>query len=299
VTKRISDTKEMRLRFGFVTTVAAFLTLSLVSLPARAKHQRGAVAQTGVEPIDIVFDLDDTGIRWIHPGESKDGTLIPQKGRITQFYAASPEEKPIKGRFQYRVLDGFPEMLQSLAQIPGVRISFFSLGPQDRNRRVLKELKLPVGRSAWDVAYRVLGQNRGTTEAYRPTVLDPRTREIHFVEVVKKNLLKINPKLGQVLIVDDSRHSTLDDQLSNIAWIGDKPENFPSTPADAASIEEFIRYRNRMAFMRGVIGRVLNTAKSQSIPPREALARLHIETLRHDPDVYREGAAELEKVNPK
>ena len=106
---------------------------------------------------------------------------------------------------------------------------------------------MPNGKNAWDITYRVLDRKDGSVVDYQPTAVDKKKQEVHFVEVLKKNLRKVNPKLNQVLIVEDSKKSPLMDQYGNVLWIGDKPEKFPTTVQDSASAQEFVTYRNRIA----------------------------------------------------
>ncbi|WP_413587098.1 hypothetical protein [Bdellovibrio sp. HCB274] len=102
-------------------------------------------AQSGpaaAAPIDVVFDID-----W------------------TTFYTVDPknqnqmDEKAIAvGDKVYRPTDHLGEMLEKLLQIPDVRISFFSGGDRARNESLLSAFKLPSGRSALDISYKVLSK---------------------------------------------------------------------------------------------------------------------------------------------
>jgi hypothetical protein len=272
-----------------ILSKCAFLLAACLSLATSAGAQPVAEsAHPQDAAIDIVFDLDDTLIRWVRPDEVKSGTLIP----------AISQGKP----YQFRVLDGAPEILESLSRIPGVRISFFSLGERSRNETVLSQMKLPGGRTARDIAYRVLSLEDATQVK----------GEAH------KDLRLVNPDLERVLIVDDQKNAPIPGQERNVLWLGGKPEHFYASLNDKpqigatwkpASPETFVEYRNRLAYARGLIDRVLTESKrSGSASVVEALTAqqwsrgsngvpLFRSELRTDLSLYRRGAAEFHAVN--
>ncbi|MFL5812753.1 MAG: NIF family HAD-type phosphatase [Bdellovibrionia bacterium] len=270
-----------------IRSTCAFLLAACLSFATSA----GAESAHHQEPIiDVVFDLDDTLIRWVRPDEAKSGTLIP----------AMSQGKP----YLFRVLDGTPEILESLSRQPGVRISFFSMGERSRNETVLSQLKLPSGRTAREIAYRVLSLEDATQV----------NGESH------KDLRLVNPDLERVLIVDDQKNAPIPGQERNVLWLGGKPEHFyeslHDTPGSGAtwkpaSPEKFVEYRNRLAYARGLIDRVLTESKkSGSIGVVEALAAqqwsrdsaglpVFRSGLRSDLSLYRKGAAEFHAVNSR
>lgn len=236
----------------------------------------------------IVFDLDDTLIRWVRPDETAAGTLIPAMSQGKQY--------------QFRVLDGAPEILESLSQIPGMCISFFSIGERSRNETVLSHMKLPSGRMAREIAYRVLSLEDATQVAGKP----------------HKDLRLVDPDLKRVVIVDDQKNSPIPGQERNVLWLGGKPEHHyeslkdspgPGAKWKAASSEKFVIYRNRLAYARGLLDRVLTESqKSGSSNLVESLSALQWaqdsagtpvfnSELWSDLSLYRKGAAEFHAVN--
>ncbi|MBL7716444.1 MAG: hypothetical protein JNL01_13345 [Bdellovibrionales bacterium] len=147
------------------------------------------------KPIDFVFDLD-----W------------------TLFYVL-PKDTLVDDRFTfrfddevYRLADFVPEVLADIESWPGARVSFFSGGTTERNEALLKMLRLPDGRSAWDIAYKVLNRPDLTKVSDNPA--------LKFSKQNKKDLSKINPNLGHVVIADDTEEFVMPNQISNQLWLG-------------------------------------------------------------------------------
>jgi NLI interacting factor-like phosphatase len=240
------------------------------------------------KPIDIVFDLDDTLIRWVRPfpEEPLPEGAIPADGAHL--------------KYSYRVLDGAPELLQSLANRPGVRISFFSLGPAGRNEEVLKKIILPDGRSAWDIAHIVLSDRDATPDG-------------------EKDLSKFNPDTSRVLIVDDKPDSTIEAHRANILRISPKLKRFYTSLKEiwagentsrGTTPEELVQQRNKLAFADGIIHETLDRVQTLGISPLEALTQIQYsldsngklvyrEDLKTDLKYYRKGAADFHQLNPK
>jgi hypothetical protein len=238
--------------------------------------------------IDITFDLDDTLIRWVRPfpDEPLPEGAIPADGNHL--------------KYSYRILDGAPELLQSLADRPNVRISFFSLGPAGRNEEILKKIILPDGRSAWDIAHLVLSDEDATPDG-------------------EKDLSKINPDTSRVLIVEDKSNSTIEAHRANILRISPKLKIFYSSLKEkwagentsrGTTPEEFVQQRNKLAFADGVIHETLDRVQALGISPVEALTQIQYsldssgklayrEDLKTDLKYYRKGASDFHQLNPK
>lgn len=132
-------------------------------------------------PIDIVFDIDWTTFYTVHPDKPNqaDDKAIIVEGKA------------------YRPTDHLGEVLEKLSQRPEVRISFFSGGERSRNETLLKAFKLPSGRSAYDIAYKVLSKENLTTVS--------EDASLGFSERYKKSMAGILPgaTAERTILVDD------------------------------------------------------------------------------------------------
>lgn len=132
-------------------------------------------------PIDIVFDIDWTTFYTVHPEErnQSDEKTIVVEGKA------------------YRPTDHLGEVLEKLSSNPQVRISFFSGGERSRNVTLLKTFKLPSGKSAYDIAYKVLSKENLTTVSEDAT--------LGFSERYKKSMAGILPgaTAERTILVDD------------------------------------------------------------------------------------------------
>jgi hypothetical protein len=235
-----------------------------------------ALAHADGDVIDVVLDMDNTLIRTFR----------------------FPEEKPIRfltpgtdpANYTYRILDGAPEFLQALSENPKIRISIFSLGPRNRNHALLKELRLPNGKKAEEVIYRVLSQEDATA--------------VKGAEL--KDLRKINPDLRRVLIVEDTKDSVLSGQRDHVLWLGNKPKDFPSSLNRNLSIDgvetvgdvsRFVQYRNRLTYAMGSILKVSENTKDPHFSLEKTLVELK-ESPQRDMSLQRAGVREFHRVNP-
>ncbi len=103
-------------------------------------------AQLESAPIDIIFDID-----W------------------TAFYSVDPKDKNQADKNiifiqekAYRPTDHLGEVLEKLSSNPQVRISFFSGGERARNESLLRSFKLPSGKSAYDISFKILSKENLT-----------------------------------------------------------------------------------------------------------------------------------------
>ncbi|XGC80035.1 hypothetical protein ACES2L_11920 [Bdellovibrio bacteriovorus] len=148
---------------------AALITLASVAFASPAA------------PIDIVFDIDWTTFYTVHPDKpnQSDEKVIIIEGKA------------------YRPTDHLGEVLEKLSLRPDVRISFFSGGERSRNETLLRAFKLPSGRSAYDIAYKVLSKENLATVSQDPT--------LGFSERHKKSMAGILPgaTAERTILVDD------------------------------------------------------------------------------------------------
>lgn len=165
-------------------------------------------AARAADTIHVVFDIDWT---LVYPLEQ-----APAR--------PDPRAVLINGKW-YRYTDGAAEALEELSRMPGVKISFFSGGDTERNRALLKNLKLPSGKRAEDIAEKILG-------ADDMTAIDPDVTK-KFSERMRKDLRKISPDLDQVILVDDMKAFALEGQEKNMYWLGQTYNFAPNYEAAA------------------------------------------------------------------
>jgi len=257
--------------------VIGFLCALAITLPQIVLSD-----ETGNQ-IHFVFDLDDTLIRWIRPDEKLGGEVIPKSGTINGY--------------KYRVMDGASEILGSLLQdYPGAKISFFSAGPRNRNLQILQQLRLPDGRAALEIAYKVLSEEELTT------VGKNRYKDLRLVVD--------GGGLNNLVLFDDKPSIILPGQEKNVLWIGDKPE-FHQVKLDEGrqSVRQFLQNRNKLVRARGVVEAAIEKAKQAKISLSEALwilqeGRLNTEgqilretSTLYDISFYRRGIRSFAKVN--
>jgi hypothetical protein len=228
------------------------------------------LADDSAARIRIVFDADDTLVRWVRPEESQTGPIVPEIGTLFNDH-------------RYRILDGAPEFIQSLSKVPGAELSIFSMGESDRNDILFSLMRLPDGHTVYQAVH---GRILSAEDATRKNGKD------------RKDLRKVHPDLENTLIVEDSNDSTLRDQRDNILWIGGKPERFSSTVEEEGSFEQFVVKRNRLAYARGMISRITKLMDKKRISLKQALREVQSGDTMNDISIYREGAALLHKENP-
>jgi hypothetical protein len=265
-----------------------FVIGGATGVAALSTHVKAGPTQA---PIDIIFDLDDTLIRWIRPHELPSGKVIPEVGTINDY--------------RYRILDGAPEILQhiyELSKTRNIRISFYSMGQRARNLEVLKQLKLPNGMCAYDIAYKILSEEDAV--------------DAHDTDGKEKQVSVVNSDLSQVIIVDDTAKSTVPEERLNVLRIKPKVEHFylhagetwvnDKGQVQRTAISEFLQNRNKLPFADGVLTRVLSQTEKS---PLEALTDIQYEkdsegnlqfrkNIYNDVSFYREGSRALHQVNP-
>ncbi|WP_413578139.1 hypothetical protein ACLVWU_06310 [Bdellovibrio sp. HCB290] len=139
------------------------------------------VGSASAAPIDVVFDIDWTTFY----------TIDPDNKNQMDNKAITVEHKT------YRPTDHLGEVLERLLQYPDVRISFFSGGGQSRNEALLKAFKLPSGRSAFDISYKVLSKDN---------LIEVSTdQSLGFADRYKKNLAGVLPgaHVDRTILIDD------------------------------------------------------------------------------------------------
>ncbi len=192
------------------------------------------------QTFNIVFDLDWTLI--YSTRDNKEGVAD---------VIFSPTES-------YKFADGAAEMTEALLRVPGVKISFFSGGPAERNEKILKNLILPSGRSAYDIAYQIRSYD---DLERRPGIPE----SSHFTKRFRKNPKNIDANSENTIIVEDSPQFIDPHQQGNVLWIGnpyeyvDRPElindpeyraKFQFLPKD---VEDWKRERSKIIWAYGAL----------------------------------------------
>jgi len=230
----------------------------LIIIIASTLVTSGVAAPVSVsEPIDFVFSLENTLVR---------GTGLK----------ASQRSRPVNGA---------PEFIASLLQMPGARISFFSTSDKADTLKILKEFRLPDGRSALEITHRILTPEKS-------------------IEGGKKNDLRkvIEPggRMDRVVLFDSDLRSAPIGQDKNLLWTGD----------DIAFQANDNLARNKLARARGILEMAFELSTELRLPLTEALYRVqwfkdfrpegghHFrrETLT-DPIIYQRGARAFRKTN--
>ncbi|HLD98972.1 MAG TPA: hypothetical protein VJB59_01865 [Bdellovibrionota bacterium] len=222
-----------------------------------------------IEPIHVVIDIDRTILDTVEqktPAELlASATLIPKTGKIF-------------GN-RYIVLDGAPEMIAAFSGLPDVKVSLFSRGNRARNLAVLEQLKLPDGRSAKDVAYRIFS--------------------LEDAPLPKKDLYKVigkNGDIDRVIMIDDHLDYAVSGQHRNLLWLP-----HPEQPRI---------HRYQLVRATGLVLAVLELAKSTQKPIREILWNfqwkkdgaerlVYRKELLTDRSLYEKGMEFLRGVNPQ
>jgi len=245
-------------RILFITaflTAAAFVPngrLSLHSLPSSLflLHSNFTKAQTPLEKTHhVVFDLDWTLVYPLKNTPSNPGPL----------------EVLVEGKW-YRIADGAGELLESLSQQPNLQLHFFSGGKKSRNLALLKKIQAPSGKSAFELASKILSQDDLTD-------FDPKAEK--FSDRWKKDLRKIDSDLDRVILVDDIENFSLPGQEKQVLWTGKTYnfyDQFSSVPKfgreewDPPNQQEWLREREKLKTIREEISRRWDLELSFSKP---------------------------------
>ena len=153
------------------------------------------------QTIHIVFDLDWT-------------LIYPLNGEIREI---SNKSFGFYKDELYRLADWSTEMITNLANTDNIKISFFSGGPNDRNKHLLQNFFLNdgSGRSYFDITHKLLSKEDLTT--VRKENLD----KIDFTEKFKKDLRKVSSNTNNVILIDDNFRFALSKKMrKNIIWLG-------------------------------------------------------------------------------
>lgn len=146
--------------------------LIYISLPLR-------VVASSQPPVDIVFDIDWTTFYSVEESQKDEKTLLVQE-RL------------------YRATDHLTEVIEALLKNhPEVRISFFSGGENSRNETLLKNTRLPNGKSLWEVSYKVFSKEHLTEVSA--------DEGLSFPQRFKKNISTLIPDAHptRTVLIDD------------------------------------------------------------------------------------------------
>jgi len=201
------------------------------------KVRRPAVYKT----YDIIFDLDWTALY------SLPASLHYTGERYLNY-----------GGESYRIVDWFEEAIQSLLEIPGVRISIFTGGSRERSEYILQQIILPDGSRLADRIHLSL--------AYHDMALEINPKGDKFFDKHKKDLSRFFNDLKNTIIVDD-QISVPQSQRKNLLWL-QETYNFyvdykghAEFPYDPPSLLDFNAERNKIVWTFNLLKQSLNQSK--------------------------------------
>jgi len=127
------------------------------------------------------------------------------------------------GDESYRLHNGAIELLEKLFKTPGLKISFFSGGPRERNIELLSKIELYQGRgNAHEMAFKILSKEDLTR-------LEDVPETARFSEKFKKDLTKISSNLENVVMIEDNPYFALNPEHSkSFLYLGDTYKYFES-----------------------------------------------------------------------
>jgi hypothetical protein len=210
-------------------------------------------------PLDIIFDIDWTLV-YILPGE-------PELKDPSTFSL---------GDKWYRYSDDAGKTLARALAIPGARVSFFSGGDEARNLELLNRLKLPDGRSAREIAFKIL-----SVEDLTPVSTD---RTLKFAQRYRKDISRVAPDLQRAVLIDDVRDFSVAGQERNMLWLGNTYEYIqdydswkasltrPLGPYDPPNREAWERERKKLSL---AMDRIEAANQKSAAQPDSFLNELH------------------------
>lgn len=248
------------------------------------------------QPIDIVIDLD-----W---------TLIYEITAV-QYRSGDPDYFEFEGKY-YRLSDGVREFITVLLRLPGVRISFFSGGPEARNDFILRNTFLFDGRSLREVAFRAL-------DLHDLIRMDEAPGDAKFSERFKKNLRLVaaDLELDWSILIDDIEKFLVPGQEKNMLWLqrtldyvedrrtisrANRHDKY-SPPDERTRILE----RNKLAWALGMILTAYEHSRATGVSFREAVNAIQFEQNGERIDreqigqewLYEFGLKKMRIINPK
>ncbi len=236
------------------------------------------------ERIDFVFDIDDVLVTAV----DAEKTSEIRKEKLIDVQGVS-----------YRITDGAGEFIESLLQIPGAHISFFSANSQKRNRELLSKLKLPGGRNALDAASSVLSvkdlttkwdfsanafqEETGEVMGHSDPDLESKLPEFRNSHNVKKDLRRIQGiNLDRAIFFEDVRANAYQGQERNLLEIPTGYSRWEQPSFDENIVPqliersgqggvEFFQSRNRLMWARGFVDWVIEQAQKEGMTVADAL----------------------------
>lgn len=154
--------------------------------------------------MDVVFDLDWTAI---YPTSKHMAEIQPEN--IIRF-----------GEDYFRLADHLIPVLRALHEQPGIRVSFFSGGSEDRNMTVIQEIyrRLNLDGSTYSPFKTLHSQNLHIAST---------DSTLSFAQRFKKNLSPYFD-LDRVILIDDVKEFSMPGQEKNLLWLSktynDRPE---------------------------------------------------------------------------
>lgn len=221
----------------------------------------------------------------------------------------------------YRLADGTEEFIQSLLEIPGARVSFFSAYDRLRTEDVARQIRLPNGLTVYDAFQgRVFS---GESLSFRNAngqmeqIRDQRIGSLHAYKFLNNVLPDLD--LSRSVLFDDNRGNVAPGQENNFVHTfageqlsADTHVEYQSSlhefPEEAVGIaQDFVSGRNILAWARGLVEVARETAAQTGESVPAVLARLQQREgsdlrvspqARQNPEYYRRGARIFRAMNP-
>jgi len=114
----------------------------------------------------------------------------------------------------YLLKEGVLEILDAISQSDQYKVSFFSGGKKERNIELLKHIKIKNGKTAFEVADKVLSFDDLSTVS--------KDQNLRFSERLKKDLMKSGSPLEKTILIEDIPHFAKGARArEQTIWIGD------------------------------------------------------------------------------
>jgi hypothetical protein len=240
------------------------------------------------EPVDLVWDLD-----WTLVSPVKQHFIDDKNGQYIQ---------TSEGLF--RVVDGVGQILQFFDQTGLFRQSFYTGASKERTDKILASIKLPDGRSAGELAFKVLGKEDLTPVENPP--LDGR-----FADRFKKDLNKLsaNQNLKRTILIDDIAKFYFLGQKENLLWLQETYNFLPSYKNEISDKFDpphkayWSLERNKLLWVVGVLMRAIELSPAGDI--RQGVLKAQIKSHENTPNrysdtalsFYRDGLKHLQNKN--
>lgn len=150
----------------------------------------------------FVFDIDWT-------------IVTPLEGtKAKKTFKALKNYIELKDGSAYLLKEGVIDILEAISKYDQYKASFFSGGKKERNTSLLKLIKLKNGKTAYEVAEKVL--------SYEDLSIVSKDKNLRFSERLKKDLRKSGSPIEKTILIEDIPHFAKGvEGRKQTIWIGD------------------------------------------------------------------------------